>query len=67
MGFEVLYHTLATHILYNLLGSIECPLVFIVLQKIFKNMPQHFRVDADFAIFGIIFINSEIVYGEEVH
>lgn len=30
-------------------------------------MPQHFRVDADFAIFGIIFINSEIVYGEEVH
>ena len=65
MAFQILDDTLAAHILHNLLGCIERPLIFVVLQQVFKDVSQHFGINADLVVIRIIFVNSEIIGIEE--
>ena len=61
MAFQILDDTLAAHILHNLLGCIERPLILIILQQVFKDVSQHFGINADLVVIRIIFVNSEII------
>src|ERR1017187_106735 len=65
MAAQRVNEALLAHILDNGLGGVERALVFVVLQQVFKNLAEHFRVNADLVVVGIVFVNREIVLAEK--
>ena len=53
--------TFTAHILNNLFRCIECALILVILQQVFKNTSEHFGVNTHFRIVWVVFINGKIV------
>ena len=65
MRLEIVNQALLAHILNNRLRSVIGALVFVFFEQIFENVAEHFRVDAYFAIIGIVFIDGEVVLAKK--
>src|ERR1017187_1691502 len=65
MAAQRVNEALLAHILDNGLGRVERALVFVVLQQVFKNLAEHFRVNADLVVVGVVLVNREIVLAEK--
>ena len=53
--------TFTAHVLYNLLRRVECSLILVVLQQIFKYTPKHFRVNTYLRIIWVVLINRKVI------
>ena len=66
MAAQRMDEALLAHVLDDGFGRVVGSFVFVVLQEIFKDMAEHFGIDADLVIVGIIFVDGEMIVTEEV-
>ncbi len=65
MRLEILNQAFLAHVLNNSLWGVIGALILVVLEQVLENMSEHFGINTDFMIFGIVFINGEVVLTEE--
>ena len=60
---EITNQAFLTHIVNDLARRIKCPLGFSVfhVQKIFKYLAEHLRIDGNFALHWLIFYHGEVI------
>ena len=66
VGAQILEQRLLAHVLNNGLRRVIGAFVFVVFEQVLENMPEHFGIDADLVLLGIVFVDGEVVLGEEL-
>lgn len=65
MRFQIPQEGLAAHVGDDDFRRVVGALVLVVLEEVLEDVAEHFRVDADLVILGVVLIDGEVVFGEE--
>jgi hypothetical protein len=57
---------LLAHIVDGVFRGVESALVLVVLEQVFEDVAKHLGVDADLVLVGVVFVDGEVIGGEEV-
>ncbi len=57
---------LAAHVADDFLRGVEGAFVLVVFEEVLEDAAEHFGVDADFGFVGVVFVDGEVVLGEEM-
>ena len=54
------------HVADDFLRGVEGALVLVVLKEVLEDAAEHLGVDADFGFVGVVLVDGEVVFGEEL-
>ena len=66
VGLEVVEQGLAAHVGDDGLGGVVGALVLVVFEEVLEDVAEHLGVDADLVVFGVVFVDGEVVLREKL-